>query len=155
MAERGEVADWIEHIAFHHGDKDACLMWPFYRNANGYGEIMYHGVRQGAHRLMARLVHGEPPSPQHVAAHWCGHGKQGCVNPHHIRWATEAENTADKVRHQSIAGERHPRARLTNRAVIAIREFAHTLPHQVIADLFDTPVDTIRSAIYRKTWRHI
>jgi hypothetical protein len=52
--------------------------------------------REAAHRAMCRLIHGNPPTPKHQAAHSCGNGRRGCVHPGHLRWATDAENRAER-----------------------------------------------------------
>lgn len=52
---------------------------------------------QWLERHMCKLKNGDPPTPDHEAAHSCGNGKHGCINPNHLRWATDAENMADTV----------------------------------------------------------
>ncbi len=76
--------------------RDDCVVWPYSRNPQGYGQTYYSSEVMGAHRVMCILAHGEPPSPKHQAAHSCGNGRNGCVNPAHLRWATPKENIADK-----------------------------------------------------------
>jgi len=62
------------------------------------------------HRLVAQhFVDGEAPGLE--AAHWDG-VKPNCAASN-LRWATSAENIADKKRHgTSRAGDDHPKARL-------------------------------------------
>jgi hypothetical protein len=94
-----------EHVA-HSGDE--CLPWPFGTKGNGYGHIRFHGVSMTANKAMCILAHGAAPSPQHEAAHSCGNGHLGCVNPRHLRWATRLENVHDAMRDgTSSRGERH------------------------------------------------
>jgi transcriptional regulator with XRE-family HTH domain len=62
----------------------------------------YNGVSYWAHRFMCSLVHGEPPTPKHTAAHSCGNGHGGCVNPHHLSWKTQAENLEDCRQHGTL-----------------------------------------------------
>jgi hypothetical protein len=52
-----------------------------------------------AHRVMCEIAHGPKPAPGFVAAHTCGKGREGCVNPRHLRWASQKENMADKLLH--------------------------------------------------------
>lgn len=33
---------------------------------------------------MCELVYGKPPMPKHQAAHNCGKGNLGCINPKHL-----------------------------------------------------------------------
>jgi hypothetical protein len=59
----------------------------------------YLGDTLYAHRLMCQLAHGDPPTPDHIAAHSCGRGHEGCVNPNHLSWKTYSENELDKRVH--------------------------------------------------------
>lgn len=57
--------------------------------------MQHDGKQWWAHRYMCTLVHGEPPTPKHTAAHNCGNGHEGCVTPLHLDWKTQAENLED------------------------------------------------------------
>lgn len=48
---------------------------------------------------MCQKAHGDPPSPKHDAAHSCGRGHEGCVNPNHLSWKTKKQNQADRITH--------------------------------------------------------
>lgn len=50
-----------------------------------------------AHRFMCQQTHGEPPSPEHHAAHSCGNRR--CVNPKHLSWKTQRANQLDRRTH--------------------------------------------------------
>jgi len=101
---RDQCEPWLLEHVNHDGEE--CLTWPFSPGANGYGQVRYKGRMYVASRLMCILAHGEQPTPEHETAHSCGKGHQGCVNPKHLRWATHAENEADKLIH----GTRYRRA---------------------------------------------
>ena len=91
---KGEPLRWIkEHVAY---EGDDCLIWLFARSNNGYGCLRTNGRKYYAHRLMCELAHGEPIG-RVDAAHSCGRGRDGCVNPKHLRWATRLENMQDSV----------------------------------------------------------
>lgn len=92
---QGEV--WIKiHADYPH--KDCCLIWPFGSNSTGYGLVTFEGSGQTyAHRAMCRHIYGDPPSDSHQAAHSCGRGSDGCVNPHHLSWKTPSENQHDRT----------------------------------------------------------
>lgn len=101
---KGELMRWIKRHAYYKGDD--CLEWPFGRFPTGYGMIFIKGISHNAHRIMCKIVHGNPPTKYHQAAHNCGNGCRGCMNPNHLRWATIAENRADTVRDQLARGEK-------------------------------------------------
>lgn len=58
----------------------------------------YHGKVCKPVRLTCLVTHGAPPSDQHRAAHTCGRGNKGCVNPRHIVWKTQSECRLDELR---------------------------------------------------------
>lgn len=107
----------LESLVGHRGD--ACIEWPFSRNRHGYGQTYYCGEVMGAHRVMCILDHGEPPSPSHHAAHSCGKGKDACINPSHLRWATAQENIDDKFSRHGWSLERSEDGRIIGHVQIA------------------------------------
>jgi hypothetical protein len=100
----GKAYDFLAGLLGNQSDE--CIPFPFSRNDEGYGTLGHNGARYKAHRLMCRLAHGEPPSPQHNAAHLCGKGHEGCVNPNHLAWKTQAENLADRHLHGTLTKKR-------------------------------------------------
>jgi hypothetical protein len=72
------------------------------------------------HKLVCLAFHGPRPSSDHVVAHWDGDGWNNRAD--NLRWATYAENEADKRRHGTDAGgERNPSVKLTAEQVAEIR----------------------------------
>lgn len=96
----GESFEWIKNHTSHDGFD--CLIWPFARGTDGRGMMSskYAGTPQ-AHRVMCILVHGDPPSDMHEAAHLCGKGGEGCVHPGHLIWATHKENGEHEAWHRA------------------------------------------------------
>jgi hypothetical protein len=97
----GKAYKWIlAHQDYPHDDW--CLVWPFARDKHGRGMMGANGERYWAHRFMCRLVKGDPPTADHTAAHSCGNGHGGCINPHHLDWKTQAENLEDCRQHGTL-----------------------------------------------------
>lgn len=149
----GEPARWAEQAAQSPGNDD-CLSWPFGRNAAGYG-LLSHPFSALAHRVICLLTHGPPPEGRPDAAHTCGNGAAGCVNPRHLRWLSHAENQAEMVVHgHSTKGMRtQSRCKLSERDVHVIRDSAESA--SALAKRFGVAPDTIRKVRGRKTWLHL
>jgi hypothetical protein len=128
---RGDAKRWLHNALMH--ESDECLLFPFGRFADGYGAVWSSGKMVKAHRFICEAAHGMPPSPEHHAAHSCG--IRTCVNKRHLRWATRAENEADKVVHgRSNRGERQGHSVLTLSQVMQIKQA--TEPQRQIARRF-------------------
>lgn len=129
-----------------------CLIWPFWRTPNGYGRIRIGKKSAAVHRLMCVHRHGLPPTPKYDAAHSCGKGNLGCVNPQHVSWKTRKDNQADQIIHGTInRGERNGSAKLTKADVMAIRSSKGVM-HRDLARQYGVSDTTIASVVYRQTW---
>jgi hypothetical protein len=110
----GDLKDWLlKHVTY---EGDECLIWPFARDnkEEGYGRMWWNGHHARAHRIMCELAHGKPPSRKHEAAHDCGRGRFGCVNPRHLGWKTAKQNSGDRILHGTqVRGSTHKLAKLT------------------------------------------
>lgn len=81
-----------------------------------------YGRPQSACRAICYKTYGPPPEPWYEAAHTCGKGTEACVNPRHLRWATPADNRADKRHHgTALIGTRNPLAKLTDAQVAYVK----------------------------------
>lgn len=61
----------------------------------------------------------------------------GCVNPHHLRWATHAENMADAISHGTTTrGRKSKQSRLTESDVHEIRALRGVETHVALAARF-------------------
>lgn len=152
---RNRCVPWLETHSGHDGDE--CLIWPFQRlQADGRGAVKYKGKQTLAARVMCELAHGAPPTPKHEAAHSCGKGHLGCVNPKHLRWATSAENKADMLVHGTrVRGERQGAAKLTTEQVLAIRGAAAIKSQAHLAREYGVMSSTIHKIIHRQRWGHV
>lgn len=157
IAERGIPERWLRAHVLHQFDE--CLSWPFCRTRDGVGRLG-RKIKVGrletaqASRAMCALAHGEPPSPEYQAAHKCGRGHHGCVNPLHLEWKTPLENTRDKNWHGTmLRGEQHPFAKLTALQARAIKTLAPTFSVPELVDLFGASPRTIAEIIGGRIWR--
>lgn len=134
-------------------DTDDCVVWPFSKNDQGYGRLWIDGELCRAHRVVCAAVHGEPPTPEHHAAHLCGKGHLGCINHRHLAWKTKTENEADKLAHGTHnRGERCGTAKLTESQVHEIRRLRGVMPLTEIADRFGVSRPTISEIQNRRKW---
>lgn len=106
-------------------------------------------------RLMALAFHGLPPTPQHEAAHNDGNPTRNV--PSNVRWATGAENAADRRLHgTALFGETHPMAILTEDKVRLIRrQRAEGATLNALGLTHGVHLGTIWRLVNRKTWAHI
>jgi hypothetical protein len=153
-ADRNSRPAFINDNANHEDDGE-CLIWPFGRLPSGYGLVRYKGKMMKAHRAMCWEAHGEPPTAKHEAAHSCGRGHLGCVNPKHLRWATTKENQADRIIHGTdCRGEKSPHAVLKSEDVICIRQIYRrgALSYVDLAGTYGVHPSTIRRAVIGESW---
>ena len=109
------------------------------------------GVHVTSHREVLIAFVGPPPTPSHQCAHWDGDP----LNNHYsnLRWATAAENTADKVRH---GRHRKGRRSFTEEQVLEIRALRDSgKSYAQIREIFPVSKGNLSSIINRKTWDHI
>lgn len=138
----GKTIQWLrDHVNY---DAEYCLIWPYFRNPNGYGQLGYLGKPYWAHRLMCEMAHGEPPTPQHEASHSCGNGHMGCANPKHLSWKTRTGNGLDCRAHGTQARSRAGKDRLTDARVEQIRALKGKKTQAEIALICGVSEPTVR-----------
>ena len=133
-------------------ETDECILWPL-STVKGYGYVSVNGKDIGVHQAACEHRHGPAPSAKHEVAHRCG--VRRCMNYRHIRWATRAENIADKLIHGTHnRGERNWNNRLTQQMVLRLRKL-HALgagSYADLAKLAGVSVGTVHDCINSKTW---
>lgn len=146
------IADHLNH------DGDACLIWPYGRDSQGYARATMPGFETRlAHRIILTLAKGDAPPQKNVARHTCGNGHLGCVNPNHLAWGTQMENVSDARRHGTILqGEARVISKLKAPDVRAIRKLRRRgLTHSDIAREFGVHAATIQAVLNGRTWGHV
>ncbi len=152
---RNVTEPWLMAHVDHNGDD--CLTWPFQRLQNdGRAAVKFRGKQTVAYRVMCELAHGPAPSPDHEAAHSCGKGHEGCVNPKHLRWATSVENKADMLIHGTrVQGEKHPFSKLTADQVREARRLYGLVSGTELAARYGVSQTTMAKALRGASWRHV
>lgn len=152
VAPRGAARDWLYEIANAKHD-NKCLMYPFFRRPDGYGQYQESGRKVLAHRKVCQLAHGDPSGSDHEVAHSCGKGHLGCVNPRHLRWDSREGNMSDKVQHGTHArGERSCNAKLCEADVREIRRLAGVISYRQIGERFGIAKNTARLIAIGERW---
>lgn len=133
---------------------DKCIIWPYGKTSGGYGVVVYNGKQVPAHRLSLRLKTGANP-PDKVAAHKpvvCHN--RACINPSHIRWATQRENVMDRIMDGTMnRGVTSPNAKLTRKDVVAIK--SSNLNTVQLASLYPVTQSVISEIKRGVAWRHV
>jgi hypothetical protein len=149
-AKNGEARAFIEHVI--ENTSISCVFWPFGTNGKGYPVFGTKGTpAQLVHRYICREVHGNPPTEKHEAAHSCGNGHLGCVNPRHLSWKTSAENMEDIVRHGRSSHHKLTRAMVSS---IFTRAHGGESPAKLARE-FGLNVHTVKHIKSGKRWGHV
>lgn len=156
----GAASAWLHALAATPPATDACIEWPYARDASGYGRVLFRGRILHATRAICLLTIGDPPTARHHAAHSCGNGHLGCVHPRHLRWATPKENSADRQIHgtgNGPVGELNARAKLTMQQVIDIRHQRSTngVSTRVLAAKYGVAISTVNQVLNGRHWNKI
>lgn len=147
----GEPSRWLRAMATFDGNE--CLDWPFAKGRDGRGRCS-GGFSRQAPRAMCFIAHGEPPSGDtYEAAHSCGNGHLGCVNPRHLRWATPIENARDRDHHGTQArGALVGGSKLNENDVREIWGMRGGLSNSRIGGIFGVNAETIGDIFRGSSW---
>lgn len=138
--------------AITHTDEKECLIWPYSRSKQGYA--FYHHIR--VYVVVCAAAHGDRPSPRSLVAHGCGNGHQGCINPHHLRWAFPKENSADAIVHGRMRrGMECWNAKLNDDIVRAIRAASPDNGLTAVANHFGVSLHQVCQIRGRRRWKHV
>ena len=129
---------------------------------NGYGRMTIGSRTDGTrktvstHRLAYELHFGEIPDGMEVC-HKCDN--RLCVNPYHLFLGTHQDNMDDreqKGRNNPPRGEKHSKAKLTEKDVLAIREKRmQGKSFGKLAEEYAVNKKTIINAVTGKSWAYL
>jgi len=149
----GTVIRYVEEVLLTY-EGDECLTWPFSTNHQGYPQVRHAGRTRRVSRILCEAEHGAAPTAKHEAAHSCGN--EGCVTRRHLRWATRAENEADKRQHGTApVGASNGRAKLSESDICAIIGAIGDEPRRLTAERFNISVTHVAYIQNGKSWRHL
>lgn len=146
--------EWLKAHVNHEGDD--CLIWPFDRNHYGYPRVTENKVRYVATRVMLREKTGQMPAHLH-AAHTCGNGAGGCINPRHLEWKDRKANEADKLRHgTSNRGPRNGMAKMSEHDAMHVLGMLRAGYHPIeIAMFMGVSPSAIKQIKNGYNWKHL
>ena len=134
---------------------DGCWEWTG-GTACGYGNFSIKSKSIRAHRFSYAAYKGKLKDGM-VVMHECDNCV--CVNPAHLRQATQSENILDcssKGRHDDRRGSKNTNSKLTEADVVEIRILnAEGKSQKEIAGLFNVCKGSISCILLSKTWNHV
>lgn len=149
-APSGEAPRTLERLLLI--ETDDCIEWPWATTEAGYGLLYLTGRLVYVHRLALERRVGPPSDPRMEAAHGPCHNPP-CMNYRHLRWATKAQNMADRLRDGTDQnGERNVQAKLTQEQVALIRAARPTTRVGVLARQFQVSPSTICDIVAGRSW---
>lgn len=133
---------------------DVCWPWMRCCTRSGYGQVRFSKQRYRTSRLAYCFTRGEVPEDTHVL-HSCDNPP--CCNPTHLFSGNHQANMTDAVNKGRIpVGEANGRSKIDSDKAKEMR-LLHSLGWSfvAIAVFSDVTVTTVRSVVFRRTWRHV
>ena len=130
----------------------SCWLWTGAKSGRGYGAFRSPDEKK-AHRFSYSRYVGQIPQGLSVC-HRCDN--PACVNPDHLFVGTHTDNMKDKMskgRGNHLVGTKHPRSKLTESQVLAIR--ADNRRQVEIAESYGIKQAQVSEIKRRIAWTHI
>lgn len=150
----GEAEDRLRFVGWI-VTESGCWEWKGSRRGPGYGRISVCGKVVPTHRLAYETWVGPIPEG-HLVRHKCDNPP--CINPSHLETGTHRDNARDReTRTRSSAGSGNPRAKLTEKDVLDIREeYAKgVLTQQMLAEVYGVKAHAVYKAIHGLSWKEV
>lgn len=149
--------------------ESGCWIWMCGEDKDGYGQFSLQNKNIRAHRASWMVHVGDIPQGMCVM-HRCD--IPACINPHHLRLGTNAENTKDKMdkgRHRPASGDAHylrrkpdaragdksPSAKLSSAQTEQVKKLLGVKPQTEIAKMFGVSRTCISAISTGRNWKHL
>lgn len=134
---------------------DGCWEWTGAKSRKGYGNIL--GPRRkiiSTHRAAWEVWNGPIPSGAWIL-HRCDN--PSCCRPDHLFLGDAMINNVDmRVKGRDTRGSAHPKSKLTESDVIAIRQaVANGAEQQGLAKQYGVSKGVLGRIVHRQDWRHV
>ncbi len=138
---------------FNRGPND-CWEWLGAISNGKYGHLQLNGKFIYAHRIAYFLKYGIDPGDLCVC-HCCDN--PSCCNPKHLFLGTNTDNMQDaRQKGRNSYGEKHGRAKLTEKDVIEIKRLLRLgVMHRIIAKKFNVSRPLISYINNNERWSHV
>lgn len=135
---------------------DECIEWPGARYENNYGSLTVDGKQWTVSRYVKMIADGLDEAPIGlVARHTCDNPP--CMNPRHLIWGTNQDNSDDKViRGRHAYGAKVAGAKLTDEVVIEARKFFIEAGSLLkTRQRYGLGINSCRQMLMGTTWKHV